>query len=115
MAESEPATDVACAEPALSADVREALALLRDHSDEEFRELIDEVLAGRRSLLDASGTTAFGTAVFGRIADEFGERLATMTDEEKQNADTACGISGDPCGGCTSICAISRTSPPQEP
>ncbi|MGQ0716672.1 MAG: hypothetical protein ACT4NP_05015 [Pseudonocardiales bacterium] len=108
MTEHEPMMDVACSEPELSGELRDALALLRDRSDnDEFRTLVDDVLAGRCSLVEASGTAAFSDVVFARIAQEFGE----MTEDEKRDltgqaessgAATSCGI---PCAGCTSICA----------
>ena len=108
MTDHEPMTDVACSDPELSAELRDALALLRDRSDnEDFRTLADDVLAGRCSLLEASATAAFSDVVFARIAQEFGE----MTEDEKRSltghtessGETAsCGI---PCAGCPGICA----------
>lgn len=126
MADHESTTDVACGEPELSPELRDALTLLRDRSDdEEFRTLVDDVLAGRRGLLDASATAAFGAAVFGRVVQEFNRRLDGLTEQER-NAVAAEGqtqsaamcaelhrraISGEPahsacgpCGGCTGIC-----------
>jgi len=106
MAEHDPMTDVACAEPALSDEVREALTLLRERSDDnEFCGLVDEVLAGRCSLVDASGTAAFAAAVFAPIAQEFGADVERMARDEKLGAAVPAGSSGGPCGGCTSICA----------
>lgn len=104
MAEHEPLTDVACGDPELSEELRDALLLLRDRSeDEEFRTLVDEVLAGRCSLLDASATRAFGEMVFARISQE----IQTHCGEEGTQT-ASCG----PCAGCTSICAISGADPP---
>lgn len=114
MADHEPLTDLACGDPELSTEVREALTLLRERSDdEEFRELVEDVLTGRCSLFDASGTAAFGTAIFGRIADEFGENVERMT-EVQGHAATVPGTAphgpcGRLCGGCLSPCA----TPPQ--
>ena len=59
MADHEHMTGVACRDPELSQELREALALLRDRSNnDEFCALVDDVLAGRCSLLEASGTAA---------------------------------------------------------
>ncbi|MGH3932048.1 MAG: hypothetical protein ACRDTF_18970 [Pseudonocardiaceae bacterium] len=114
MADHEPMTDVACGEPELSAELRDALALLRDRSeDDEFRTLVGEVLAGRTSLLDASGTTAFSKMVFARIAQE-----AQSYRPEAHCAETHCAADGaelghcGPCGGCAGSCAISGAGPP---
>ena len=130
MANQEPTTDVTCGEPAMTPDLRDALTLLRDRSDDdEFRTLVDDVLAGRSGLYDAATTPAFGAAVFGRVVREFNERLATMTEEEKQaivaqgGADSAAvcadlhrrcvgeeaeagetGPCGSPCATCTALC-----------
>lgn len=72
MADHEPMTDVACGDPELSAELRDALTLLRDRSDsDEFRTLVEDVLAGRCSLMDAAGTAAFSAAVFAPMAQEF--------------------------------------------
>ena len=59
MADHEPMMGGGCGDPALSQELREALALLREHSDDEdFRTLVDDVLTGRCSLVDASSTDA---------------------------------------------------------
>lgn len=88
----------------MSAELRDALALLRDRSeDDEFRTLVDDVLAGRTSLLDASGTPAFSKMVFARIAQE----AAAYCAEDGAELG-ACG----PCGGCTGSCALSGANPP---
>ncbi|MGH3775225.1 MAG: hypothetical protein ACRDRR_05720 [Pseudonocardiaceae bacterium] len=109
MTDHEPMTDVACGDPELSEELRDALALLRDRSgNDEFRTLVDDVLAGRCSLTEASGTAAFSDVVFARIAQEFTE----MTEDEKRSLtgqgessgeEAACDI---PCAGCPGICAI---------
>lgn len=112
MVDHEPAVDGGCGqEPPPSQELRDALTLLREHSDDdEFRTLIDDVLAGRRSLLDASGTAAFSNVVFAGIAQKFGQ----LTDEEKQHLTTQAepveppedgtGSCGLPCATCTSLC-----------
>lgn len=106
MADHEPMTDVACGDPELSAELRDALALLRARSeDDEFRTLVDEVLAGHCSLLDAAGTKAFGEMVFARMAQE-----AQL--HRSGSGDGAQAASCGPCGGCAGICAISGANPP---
>ncbi|PZS17058.1 MAG: hypothetical protein DLM60_14125 [Pseudonocardiales bacterium] len=61
--------------------LRDALTLLREHSDDsDFRLLVDDVLAGRCSLVEASGTAAFSNVVFASIAQEFDQ----LTAEEKE-------------------------------
>ncbi|MDQ4103096.1 MAG: hypothetical protein M3186_05105 [Actinomycetota bacterium] len=107
-------TGVGCGEPELSQELREALTLLREHSDDnDFRTLVDDVLAGRSSLFEASGTAAFSNVVFASIAQEF----AALTEDEKRRlaapaessgtAATSCGL---PCAGCTSVCAALRAN-----
>lgn len=123
MADHEPMMDVACSDPELSEELREALALLRDRSDnDEFRTLVDDVLAGRCTLTEASGTAAFSDMVFARVAREFDEYVDYLTEDEKQGlgapaqdapaqdapaqcAGAAAG-SAPPCGGCAGICAF---------
>lgn len=130
MANQEPTTDHACGDPAMTPELHDALTLLRDRSDDdEFRTLVDDVLTGRSSLYDAAATPAFADAVFGRVVQEFNERLAGMTDEEKQamaaeggaEAAAMCadlhhrscaegaetdevGPCGSPCMTCTALC-----------
>jgi hypothetical protein len=117
MADQEPITDGGCAEPELSQELRDALALLSEHSDNlEFRTLVDDVLAGQRGLLDASGTAAFSDVVFASIAEEF----ARLTDEDKRrlagqaqapSSDDEVGSCGLPCASCSGICAALRAHP----
>ena len=121
MADHEPMMDVACGDPELSEELRDALALLRDRSDnDDFRTLVDDVLAGRCSLFEASGTAAFNDVVFARIAQEFDELTEDEKPKDEQRSRTgqagssgpaaaSCGI---PCAGCPGICAAPGTSPP---
>lgn len=142
MANHEPMTDVACGDPALTPELRDALTLLRDRSDdEEFRTLVDDVLAGRCSLFDASASAAFGKAVFAPVAQQFTERFGDLTDDERQavaaegaaqpaalcaerhrsamagesgaddESGAAPGAPCGPCGGCAGICEALRTDP----
>lgn len=87
-----------------------------DRSDnDEFRSLLDDVLAGRRSLTDASGTAVFSDVVFARVAREFDEYVEHLTEDEKQGltahaqeaqcAGAEAG-SGGPCASCPGICAL---------
>ncbi len=108
MTDHEPMMDVACGEPELSEELRDALALLRDRSDNDsFRTLAEDVLAGRCSLFEASGTAAFSDVVFARIAQGFGE----LTEDEKRGftgpvePSGAAASRGIPCAGCPGICA----------
>jgi hypothetical protein len=115
MADDEPMMDVACGDPELSEELRDALALLRDRNDnDDFRMLVDDVLAGRCSLLEASGTAAFSDVVFARIAQEFDE----LTEDEKRSFTgqaessgpaVSCGV---PCAGCPGLCAAPGPSQP---
>jgi hypothetical protein len=111
MADYEPMMDVACSDPELSEELREALALLRDRSDnDEFRTLVDDVLAGRCTLTEASGTAAFSDVVFARVAREFDDYVGYLTEDEKQGLITPAESSGAaascdaPCAGCPGIC-----------
>jgi hypothetical protein len=109
MADHEPMTDVACGDPELSGELREALALLCEHSDnDDFRALVEDLLAGRCSLVEASGTAAFGDVVLTSIAQDFQE----LSDDEKQRLAARAEFSeaptescGTPCSGCTALCA----------
>jgi len=109
-------TDGGCGEPALSQELRDALTLLHERSDnDDFRALVDDVLAGRCGLDEASGTAAFSNVVFASIAQEFDQltsdekaRLAAQA-ESSEDAATAC---GSPCAGCAGVCAL-RGSPSQ--
>ncbi|MDQ3760774.1 MAG: hypothetical protein M3460_03500 [Actinomycetota bacterium] len=112
MADHEPMTDVACGDPELSQELRDALTLLRDRSDNEhFSTLVDDVLAGRCSLVEASSTAAFSDVVFARIAQEF----AGLTEDEKRGLAAQIDSSGaasascsTPCAGCSGVCAALR-------
>ncbi|MGH3972882.1 MAG: hypothetical protein ACRDS9_06110 [Pseudonocardiaceae bacterium] len=123
MADHEPTMDAPRGDPELSGELRAALTLLRERSDNgDFITLVDDVLAGRCSLLEAAGTAAFSDVVFARIAREFD----TLTDEEKRNLTTPAGSSetagsseisagscATPCSGCSGICAALRAGPGQ--
>ncbi len=95
--------DGGCADPALSPELRDALTLLREHSDDsDSRMLVDDVLAGRCSLVEASGTAAFSNVVFASIAQEFDQ----LTAEEKERLAAQAESTGHgPCGLPSSSCA----------
>jgi hypothetical protein len=122
MADHEPTMGGGCPDPQLSQELRDALTLLHDHSDNDaFRTLIADVLAGRCSLMDASNTAAFSNVVFAGIAQEFDhltddekQRLATQAQSPPaQSADAAVGSCGTPCATCSSVCAALRGYPSQ--
>jgi hypothetical protein len=114
MADHEPMTDGGCGDQGLSQELRAALTLLREHSDnDDFRTLVDDVLAGRCSLVEAAGTAAFSDVVFASIAQEF-DRL---TEEEKRRLAAPAEASGNaaascamPCASCSGVCAALRGS-----
>ena len=118
MPDHEPTMDSGCAEPEMSAELRDALTVLQQHSnDEQFRTLIDDVLAGRCSLMEASRSAAFSNVVFASIAQEYASlsnddkrRLASQTHTESPGAER--GSCGALCAGCTGICAALRSSSP---
>jgi hypothetical protein len=119
MADHEPTMGGGCPDPELSQELRDALTLLHDHSDNDaFRTLIDDVLAGRCSLMEASSTAAFSDVVFAGIAQEFEhltddekQRLATQSQSSPvQPAGAAVGSCGAPCASCTSVCTALRGS-----
>lgn len=115
MADHEPITDSGCGDPGLSQELRDALTLLRDHSDNDnFRTLVDDVLAGRCSLIEASGTAAFSDVIFASIAQECDH----LTEDEKRrlaaHADSPGGAAAPcatPCAGCPGVCAALRGYP----
>jgi hypothetical protein len=110
MTDYKPMTDVGCGDPELSEELRDALTMLRDHSDNaDFRTLVDDVLAGRCGLVEASGTEAFGNVVFASIAQEF----TGLTENEKRGFAARTAPSGDaaascgaPCASCPGVCAL---------
>jgi hypothetical protein len=120
MADHEPIMDGGCPDPELSQELRDALTLLHDHNDnDDFRTLIDDVLAGRCSLTEASNTAAFSNVVFASIAEEF-ERLSdcemqhlaaralSPQTHEGQSDCAAVGACGAPCASCSGVCGALR-------
>ena len=133
MSEHESMTEVACSEPTLSEELRAALVLLRDRSDDdEFHRIVDDVLTGRCGLVDASAMPAFSAAVFAPVAQEYAEFVGQTTDEQQDPATEGepgpaalcaalhqrshtgeSGTAAGPCGGCVGQCALSCADPPQ--
>jgi len=117
MADHDSLTDGRCGDPGLSQELRDALTLLRDHSDNDnFRTLVDDVLAGQCSLIEASGAAAFRDVVFASIAQEW----AHLTEDEKRRLTAQAESSGDsaascetPCASCSGVCAALRGYPAQ--
>jgi hypothetical protein len=115
MADHELMADGGCGDPELSQELRDALTLLRDHSDNDnFRTLVDDVLAGRRSLVEASGTAAFRDVIFASIAPqcdpltEDGKRCFAVPAESTGDTAAPCAT---PCAGCSGVCAALRSFP----
>lgn len=99
MAEHEP--NVACSVPELSGELRGALETLRDLSgSDDFRALVDDVLAGRRDLMDASGTAAFAEVVFAQMAQELEANPAQLAEELAGCSDATAGGCSDGSSGC---------------
>lgn len=82
-AEEDPLLDVARGDPAWSSHLRQALHRLRDTSDDsEFRELVEDVLQGRRSLRDVAFTPAFERVMNPRV-EAFAERYEQLSQDER--------------------------------
>jgi hypothetical protein len=108
MADHKPMTDAGCGDPELSQELRDALTMLRDHSDnDDFRILADDLLAGRCGLVEASGTAAFSAVVFASIAQESGkltvDQKESFAAQAGSSAAESCGL---PCAGCAGVCAL---------
>jgi hypothetical protein len=116
MADQESMTDVASDEPELFPELRDALAFLRDTSEDgDFRTLVDDVLEGRRSLTDAAAVPAFGVALVSMLGGDPGEPCAAHpADGEPCAPGDTSGAPGSACAGCAGICAL-RGAAPQTP
>lgn len=110
MADQEPTTDVAedvAAEPELFAELRDALELLRDRSeDDEFRTLVDEVLGGRRSLTEAATTPAFGSALVTMLGGSVDDACAGHPADGDPCAPADGTDAASRCAGCAGLCAL---------
>ncbi|MBV8542729.1 MAG: hypothetical protein JO063_09245 [Pseudonocardiales bacterium] len=114
MPDQGPMTDGRCGDPELSQELRDALTLLREHSDnDDFHTLVDDLLAGRCGLVEASGTAAFSDVVFAGIAREIGH----LTEDEKrrlaapaESSAAAAESCATPCADCSGVCALRGSS-----
>ncbi|MGH3798898.1 MAG: hypothetical protein ACRDTD_01975 [Pseudonocardiaceae bacterium] len=76
--------DVAGGDPALSRHLRHCLKVLRDHTDNpEFRELADDIMAGRRSLRQAFTSPIFAQALNPQVA-QFAQRYEQLSADERE-------------------------------
>lgn len=80
----EPMLDVAAGDPVLSRHLRNCLTVLRDRTDNpEFRELADDILAGRRSLREAAGSPVFAQALNPQV-EQFAQRYEQLGAIERE-------------------------------
>lgn len=80
----EPMLDIAHGDPARSRFLREALGKLRSASDDKkFQCLVDEILAGRKSLREAARSDVFNSAVVDKV-DEGARRYRELTEAERE-------------------------------
>lgn len=76
--------DVAGGDPALSRHLRNCLKVLRDRTDNpQFRELADDIMAGRRSLRQAFTSPAFAQALNPQVA-QFAQRYEQLSTDERE-------------------------------
>lgn len=82
--DQEPMLDVAGSDPALSRHLRNCLKVLRDRTDNpEFRELADDILAGRRSLREAVTSPVFARTLNPQV-EQFAQRYEQLSAEERE-------------------------------
>lgn len=82
--DQEPMIDVAGGDPALSRHLRNCLKVLRDRTDNpEFRELADDIMAGRRSLREAVTSPAFAQALNPQV-EQFAQRYEQLSADERE-------------------------------
>ncbi|RZU52221.1 hypothetical protein EV385_4068 [Krasilnikovia cinnamomea] len=81
--DQEPVLDVAHGNRALSRYLLRSLEILREQSDnQDFRSLVDDVLAGRASLRDVYNTPAFAAGIDPGVR-QFAERWEELSQEER--------------------------------
>ena len=81
--EQQPPLDVARGDQALSDHLREALRTLRERSDnEDFRRVVDDVLAGRSGLRDVYFTPAFAAGLDTGVR-QFAQRYEELSPQER--------------------------------
>ena len=82
-APNQPPLDVARGNQALSDHLRKALRTLRERSDnEDFRRLVDDVLAGRSGLRDVYLSPTFASGLDSGVR-QFAQRYEQLTPEER--------------------------------
>lgn len=80
----EPMLDIARGDAARSKFLRSSLTKLRDASgDEQFRSLVDDILAGRKSLREAATSEVFNRGIAEKV-EEGARRYQELSDEEKE-------------------------------
>jgi hypothetical protein len=80
----EPMLDIARGDAARSKFLRASLTKLRDASgDEQFRSLVDDILAGRKGLREAATSEVFNRGIAEKV-DEGARRYRELSDEEKE-------------------------------
>lgn len=76
--------DIARGDTAISRHLRDSLKLLKNtNTDPEFGKLVDDVLAGRRSLRDVAFTPQF-EPVLNTGVQQFAERYEQLSEEERE-------------------------------
>lgn len=76
--------DVARGDPVRSRFLRASLTRLREASDDErFRAMVDDILAGRRSLRDAATSEAFNRGIADKV-DEGARRYQELSEAERE-------------------------------
>ncbi|ADG98401.1 hypothetical protein Srot_1944 [Segniliparus rotundus DSM 44985] len=114
--EAKPLLDVARGDQAQSEVLRASLKILRDKSgNPEFKSLVDDVLAGRRSLRDVSRNAVFNDS----IAKDAAKGIAAYNDlsEEERQTLAAKGeaqLERIPSGEISAIEAISGEAPQED-
>jgi hypothetical protein len=82
--DQEPMLDIARGDPARSRFLRAALTRLRDTSgDERFHTMVDDILAGRRSLRDAATSEVFNRGIADKV-DEGARRYQELSEAERE-------------------------------
>ncbi|MHA6803486.1 hypothetical protein [Salinifilum ghardaiensis] len=82
--EQEPMMDVARGDVGLSRHLRNSLRTIRDKTDdEEFKKLADDIIAGKRSLREASRSDVFSRVLNPQVEKASAE-IESMSDEERE-------------------------------
>jgi hypothetical protein len=80
----EPMLDIARGDPARSKFLRESLAKLREHSkDPQFRSMVDDILAGRRSAREAATSEVFNRGIADKV-EQGAQQYQALSGEEKE-------------------------------